>query len=150
MPTKQNEVDLELLLGAQQRHVALLMAEGSSYDAKALGIGATNTAILIFIAQSDVTFGSWFGHAVLLALFVLSLVFNALTIIPHGYLGTGVDMEKSPEYLSMDRETVVFQLLSNAETAIKTNDRLNKRRWRYCAASLVLSATGSATLFVIL
>lgn len=150
MPTKPNASDLEPLLEAQQKHIALLMAESSSTDAKALGIGAANIAVLIFIAQADLSFDNWFIHAALLASFVLSLIFNTLAIIPHRYLGAGADLEKSPEYLSMDRDAIILQLLSNTQTAIRNNDRLNKLRWRYCAAALILSTIGSAILFAIL
>jgi hypothetical protein len=150
MPTKQNFSELEPLLDAQQRHLSLIMAESSSTDSKALGIGAANIAILIFIAQANLTFTGWWDHALLLVTFILSLLFNTLAIIPHRYLGAGADLEKSPEYLAMDRETLVLQLISNTETAIKTNDKLNALRWRYCVASLVLTTIGSAALFVIL
>lgn len=154
MASKQNATDhaadLEPLLDAQQRHLALLMAESSSTDSKALGIGASNIAVLIFIAQADITFSSWPVHAALLIPYIASLLCNMLAIIPHNYIGAGADVEKSPEYLSMDRDSIVLQLLSNVQEAIKTNDRLNALRWRYCATSLVLSTIGSALLFVIL
>lgn len=149
MPAK-DDTDLEPLLNAQQNHLASLMSESSSTDAKALGIAAANVAILIFVAQAQVSFPSWLFQAALLAPYVLSLVFNVLTILPYSYLGAGVDLKSSPEYLIMDRQTLVKQLLTNTQVAIAHNNRLNRRRWQYCAISLMFTAIGTAFLFGIL
>jgi hypothetical protein len=150
MPTKQNSGELEPLLDAQQEHLTMTISESSNIDAKALAIGAANIAILIFIAQAHLAFSSWLMHAALLAPYAVSLALNTFAILPSNYIGPGIDLDKSPEYLNMDRPTLVLQLLSNAETAVKTNDRLNKTRWRYCALSIISSAIGTAILFVIL
>lgn len=149
MPAK-NDTDLEPLLNAQQDHLSLVMSESSSTDAKALGIGAANIAVLIFIAQANLDFSSWLPHAALLVPFVVALVFNTVAILPYRYIGAGVNTESSPEYLDMDRGTLVLQLLANTQSAIKTNDRLNKLRWRYCALSIIFSTIGTGVLFVIL
>lgn len=150
MADNQNHTDLEPLLTAQQNHLASLTAESSSTDAKALGIAATNVAILIFIAQAHLDFASWFTHSALLVPYGLSLVFNLLTILPYSYIGAGVNLKSSPDYLTMDRPTLVAQLLTNTQVAITHNNRLNRRRWQYCAISLIYTAIGTAILFVIL
>jgi len=150
MPAKQNDIDLEPLLNAQQNHLASLISESSSTDAKALGIAAVNVAILIFIAQADLHFSSWGMHAALLVPYIISLVGNLLAILPYSYIGAGVNLESSPEYLAMDHETLVEQLITNTEVAISHNNQLNRRRWQYCAISLIFSTVGTAILFVIL
>src|SRR6185503_343859 len=98
MPTKQNDINLEPLLDAQQEHFAMTIAESSNTDAKALGIGGANIAILIFIAQLHIDFSSWLMHTALLLPFVISLVLNTLAIWPRNYLGPGVDIDAAPEY----------------------------------------------------
>lgn len=150
MPTKQNDNDLEPLLDTQQDHLAMLVTESSSIDAKALGLGAANVAVLIFIAQSNLAFSSWVAHSALLVPYALSLICSAVAILPQKYVGAGVNIDASPEYLDMQRDALVLQLLSNVQVAIKTNDRLNKMRWRFCAISLVFSTIGTGILFVIL
>jgi hypothetical protein len=150
MPAKQNDIDLEPLLDAQQEHFAMTIAESSNNDAKALGIGAANVAVLIFIAQSNIAFSSGLIHAALLIPFLVSLSLNTMAILPWHYLGPGVDIDTSPEYLRMDKKTLVLQLLSNANRGIKVNDQLNKKRWRYNALSIVFSTIGTGILFVIL
>ncbi len=142
--------DLEPLLTAQQNHLASLTTESSSTDAKALGIAAANVAILIFIAQAHLSFSSWFVHAALLVPYALSLVFNLVAILPYSYIGAGVNLESSPSYLSMDRRELVAQLLTNTQVAITHNNKLNRRRWQYCAISLIFTAIGTAILFAIL
>lgn len=150
MSPKQNISDLEPLLDAQQDHLAMIMHESSSTDAKALGIAAANVTVLIFIAQANPEFSSWLLHATLIASFIISLLFNILTIIPHKYIGAGTDIESTPEYLKMNRQELVLQLLSNTQAAIKNNDRLNRRRWLYCTVSLAFTTIGSGILFAIL
>jgi len=150
MPAKPNAVDLEPLLNAEQNHLSVAMADSAGIDNKALGISAANIAVLLFIAQADLSFSSWFTHASLLVPYIISLVFNILTILPRDYKGPGVDIAASPEYLEMSRDALVAQLLANTQSAIAINNRLNATRWRYCAVSLVFSAIGTGILFVIL
>jgi hypothetical protein len=150
MAAKENSYDLEPLLDAQQNHLAVAMADSAGIDAKALGIAAANIAVLIFIAQANLGFSGWFMHAALLVPYVVSLACNILTILPRDYKGPGVDITTSPEYLEMDRETLIAQLLANTQSAITINGRLNNLRWRYCAVSLTFSAIGTSVLFVIL
>jgi hypothetical protein len=148
---KQNDsTDLKPLLDAQQQHLAIAMADSSGIDNKALGIAAANVAILIFIAQADLEFSSQIMHAILLTPYILSLICNVLTILPRDYKGPGVDIDASPEYLSMNVSKLVRQLLSNTQSAIAINNKLNNLRWRYCAASLAFSAIGTIVLFVTL
>ncbi len=142
--------DLEPLLDAQQNHLALIMTESASTDAKALGIGAADIAVLIFIAQAHLDFSGWLIHAALLIPFILSLACTIAAILPWKYLGPGVDTDNNPEYLTMDKAAMVKQLLVNTQTAIRVNGRINRLRWHLCTVSLLLAATGTCVLFVIL
>jgi hypothetical protein len=142
--------DLEPLLTAQQNHLASLTAESTSTDAKALGIAAANVAILIFIAQAHLDFSSWLIHSALLVPYCVSLLFNLFAILPYSYIGAGVNLISSPDYLNMDRPSLIAQLLTNTQVAITHNNKLNRRRWQYCAISLMFTAIGTAVLFAIL
>ncbi|MEK7153567.1 MAG: hypothetical protein AAB834_06460 [Patescibacteria group bacterium] len=146
MPHKQ---DLEPLLSAQQSQLNLLFGEGDNIDTKALAILGANIAIIIFIAQASLSIPLWQTFLVY-SPFLLSLGLNTVSIWPRGYIGAGIDLDKSPQYLRMDRETLLLQLLADTQYAIKHNSSLNKQRLRFCVASILLTGLGFVILLAIL
>ena len=144
------EQDLEPLLSNQQEHVGFLLDQSDGIDTKALAILAINIALLIFIAQSESVPGGFWWGALLYGPFVASLVLNGFAIWPRRYDSVGVNLDKYPDYLSMDRDSLLLQLLADTERVISNNTYTNSLRMRYCIISILLTALGTVVLFAIL
>jgi hypothetical protein len=145
-----NEQDFEALLGTQQNQLSLAIAEGSGIDTKSLAITAINVAVLLFIAQAALPLHQWWQQVFLVPPFILSLLFNGFGLLPKKYLGSSIDLSEHPEYLEMDKESLILQLLADTTHAIAHNDQVNVRYWRYCEASIVFTIIGTFALFAIL
>ena len=146
MAGKQN---LEPLLNAQQNQLSLVLGDSNSIDAKALAILGANIAILIFVRQTNLDLPIW-QLLVLYGPFGLSFVLDIISIWPRRYLGAVARLAESDEYLSMDDETLVLQLLADTEASITHNEKLNHQRLRYCLASIGLTGLGFLILLLIL
>lgn len=142
--------DLEPLRNTQQNQLQVVLSQGDSIDNKALAILASNVALIIFVGQGGLGLERWWQYVVLLSPFIVSLSLNGLAIWPRPYQGPMVDLDKHPEYLKLDNQKLILQLLADAKNAVKHNMVLNTRRWRYCVESIVLTAVGTIFLFVIL
>jgi hypothetical protein len=143
------EQSLRSLLDLQQNQLDLVFSDGDSIDTKALAILAINVALLLFIAQSSLHFHSWWQYGLLLAPYLLSLGLDGFAIWPTHYRGN-VPLNEHPEYLSMESETLLLQLLADTQLAVEINAAFNRRRWQYCLGSLLLTAFGLVALFAIL
>lgn len=141
--------DLEPLLTNQQQQLGLIFEEGDGIDGKALAILGANVAIIIFINQTASGLALW-QYAVLYCPFVLSLVLDIFSVWPRRYHVPVIDLVTQDNFLQMDRETLILQLLSNTQAAIRHNASLNKKRLRYCVGSILLTGLGFLTLLVIL
>jgi len=144
MPEKQ---DLEPLLTVRQNQLAAVNSQGDSIDNKSLAILATDAALLIYALGIDG--GVW--H-MLLALFpiVCAILFAGIALQPKQYVGASIDLDDHPEYLAMDRETLLLQLLSDTQEAIKHNTAVNSRHWRTTVVSAAATILGAVGLFVLL
>ena len=142
--------DFQPLLDVQQNQLGLTFSDSTSIDAKILAGLATNVAILLFMAQASLHFPSLWQHVLFLSPFLVSLILDGIATWPRRYLGASPNLDEHPEYLAMDRDTLLLQLLSDTELAISRNSRLNSTRWLFFAASIVFTVLGSIALFVIL
>lgn len=142
--------ELEPLLSTQQNQLILTFDNGSSIDNKALAMLATNVALLIFVGQAMLQPHDWWQSALVFVPYILSLLLDILAIWPRAYSGAGIDLDSHPEYLGYDQDTLTLQLIADTKDAIKTNTRLNVRRWRYCVVSIMLTGLGTLALFGIL
>ena len=132
------------ILDTRQNQLGFVLSAADSIDSKALGILGANIAILIYIAQAGLVLGApeW---AALLAPFIGSLVFNIMAIWPQPYRGN-VSVEDRPEYLSMDEEDLLLQLLADTEGAIKENASFNSMRMGWYTISIALCMVGAGLL----
>jgi hypothetical protein len=142
MATKQN---LQPLLDVRQNQLGLLFASGDSINTKALAVLGLDAAVVIFILQSSVMRLGWITLVPIL-LFVSSLVYTIAVIWPHDYSGAGVNPEEHPEYLTMDEDDLVLQLLADTEESIRRNTVLNTQKSRNCITSIALSVAGIIVL----
>jgi hypothetical protein len=141
------QYDLQPLLDTKQNHLSLIFSDSSSIDAKALAVLAADIAILIFIAQSDLHLAPA-GFILLLGPFILALLLNGAAIWPRKYIGASINLDKHPDYLSMEKDALLLQLLADTQLAIDKNSAINQTRWSFCAGSIVLSLIGLVLLFV--
>ena len=114
------------ILDTQQNQLSFVLSAADGVDGKVLGILGSNVAVLIFMAQAGLHIVGW-QWALLLAPFIVSLVFDVMAIWPQPYRGN-VSVQDRPEYLSMDEEDLLLQLLADTEGAIKENATLNRMR----------------------
>lgn len=137
--------DLQPLLDTQQNHLNLVMSASDSLDSKNLALLALNVAVLVFIAQQQLSVHPALA-AVLIASYVLALLLNVALIWPLGYIGASVDIRDHPEYLRMTKKDLLLQLVADTQNAITNNARLNNKKLRYCIISLGLSMFGTLVL----
>ena len=142
--------DLTPFLDARQNQLQLEMAAGDGIDTKALGVLASDFAILLFVVQSsDINLHSVVTIVVVLLL-TAALSLTTIAIWPRKYAGASTNMFDHPEYLLMQSTQLVKQLISDTEIAILTNKRVNRQRWLLCSCALILTLVASATLFLML
>jgi hypothetical protein len=142
--------DLSSLLDVRQNELSLIFEINDSIDTKDLALLCANLAILIFVGQASLNFKSILYEFILISSFIVSILLNVIVIWPWGYAGTSVNLDEHPDYLEMDSLNLQLQLISDTETAIKTNRRQNYVRWRFVLASFLLSSLGTVILFVII
>jgi len=124
------------------------MSDSDGIDAKALAVLGANIAILIFIDQADLKAALW-EFVLLYTPFALSFLLDMFSIWPRRYAGMP-DVDDTPEYLNMDRQILILQLLADTEAAIHHNVRLNRSRMRACLLSVLLTGLGFLALLFIL
>lgn len=135
---KDDDYDFQPLLDAAQNQLAFTLSDSDSSDTKALAIIGFDLAIGIFTLQSEAQSSLW----LLVPLFVclaISIVVSLFINIPLGYIGAIVDLEKHPEYLEMNKEDVILQLLADTQAAIAYNTKQNKRKSRLCLIAIATS-----------
>lgn len=142
--------NLQPLLDTQQNELAAVNSAVESNDTRNLGVFAANIAVLIYVAQS----GFNLSGAQFLALssaFVFSAACNVWLMFPEDYKGN-VDVADHPEYLGLDNQSLMLQLISDTTAAIEYNKAKNAQRVRYFYLSLLLLIAGLACIltFVII
>ncbi|HSW98579.1 MAG TPA: hypothetical protein VLF71_01960 [Candidatus Saccharimonadales bacterium] len=145
----QTEQDLDPLLANQQNQLDLIFGEGDSIDSKALAILGANVAIIIFVNQTAHGLALW-EYLALYAPFGLSLLLNLFSIWPRRYLYAGVATDRLTDYINMDRDELLLQLLSTTQAAIEHNSRLNNLRMRAALVSIGITGLGFLLLLGIL
>ncbi len=141
--------DLQPLLDTQQNQLNLVFSTSDGIDAKALAILAANIAILIFIDQASLHVALW-QTVVLYAPLLLSLIFDVVSMWPQDYLGAAANLDESQNYLQMESEALILQLLADTQAAIRHNTSINKMRLEYCFASIILTTLGFLILLLII
>lgn len=142
--------NLTPFLDARQNQLQLEMATGDTIDTKALGVLASDFAVLLFIAQSSILDLHSATIIIIVILLASALAFTCVAIWPRKYAGASTNMFDHPEYLELTDSQLVKQLISDTEIAILTNRMINKKRWRVCLSALMLTLTASAILFFVL
>jgi hypothetical protein len=132
------------ILDTRQNQLGFELSSAEGIDGKALGILGSNVAVLIFIAQAGLQMDGW-QWALLILPYVASTVFNIMAIWPQPYRGN-VSIDAHPEYLSMDEEDLLLQLLADTEGAVNENAALNRMRMGWYTISLGLSMLGVGLL----
>lgn len=142
--TSHND-NLQTLLDLQQNELDALDAVANGIDSRNFAILGANITLLIYIGQAGFEFDLW--QAVLvMAPFLASAICNLRLIWPAQYYGN-TDVSVHPEYLSMDRNELLLQLISNTQFALDSNSRLNRTRIRACMVALWLAVIGVIILF---
>jgi hypothetical protein len=144
------EYDLQALLDVRQNQLGLIFADSNSIDTKALAILGADLAILVFVGQASLKINHWWVGTIMIGCYGLSILFGILASWIWPYIGAGVNLNDHPEYLQMDKQALVLQLISDTELAISNNRRLNGRRWRFVLAAFTLTLIGTIVLFVIM
>lgn len=144
-----DNIDRQPLLDTQQNQLGALLNHSASIDAKALGLLATTAAILIFVGQAKLNL-EWWHLVALFVPYIASLVFNLAAVYPRRYVPNSIYIDEHPEYLVMDKETLVLQLLSDTAKAIETNEKLNIVRLRQLSRAFVYALLGVLVLLLLL
>ena len=148
--SKLENRDFQPLLDVRQNHLNLIFGDSASIDTKCLALLGADLAILIFIGQASLGIQNWWLEILLAGSYVVSIMFGILALWPQPYIGASVDLEEHPDYLELDSEDMLLQLISDTELAISRNQQINTRRWRLTLVSFLLTAIGTILLFVIL
>jgi len=148
-----DDQDLKPLLDARQNHLSIGFDESNAIDTKAIALSGFGVAILIFAAQSSLKIHGWWLGGLMVGSLIISVVLGILIVGPWpawDYVGAAVNLADHPEYLEMDAESLVLQLLADTELAIEKNQATNRLRWRILAASFAFWFVGVFALFVIM
>jgi len=143
-----NDKDLTPFLDVRQNQLQLEVATGDAIDTKALGILASDFALLLFIAQSNGSMLSSFFTITTLLILSVAVVLTCIVVRPKNYAGSSTSMFDNPEYLDLKTEELIRQLLSDTEIALTTNEAINKSRWLMCAIALVLTLLTTVVLLL--
>jgi hypothetical protein len=135
------------ILDTRQNRLSYELSHADSIVANTLGVLAANIAVLIFIAQASLSLVVW-QWVLLIAPLVASLVFNIMAMLWAKPYRTNVSMTDHPEYLSMDEEDLLLQLIADTEGAIEENAYYNAIRQSWWSLSLGLSGLGSVCLLL--
>lgn len=144
------EIDLGPLLDVRQNQLSILFTESNSIDTKALAIIATDVAILVFSAQASLRVSHWWLGTLLVGGYAVSILAAIFALWPFRYQGAGVNLTEHPEYLKLNSEKLVLQLIADTERAVEKNGRLNHSRWQAVLCSFLLASISTLTLFVII
>jgi hypothetical protein len=144
----KQDADLQPILDVQVSQLESTLQAGSTIDAKALAVLATNVALLIFMAQGHLAFAEWWQTMLLYGSIFVSLIFNAITIWPLDYIGPGLTPTQLVRHMNLSDQERMLQLISNTTNAIETNNTLNQRRWRLCFRSIVFTGIGALAILV--
>jgi hypothetical protein len=145
-----NEHDLQPLLDVRQNQLGLVFSESDSIETKALAIIGAGVGVLIFAEQASLHIGHWWMGLLMVGGYIFALLLSVAVIWRWPYAGAGVNLLNQPEYLEMDKDSLVLQLMADTDQAIATNQRLNQVRWRLAMLSFSCSSVATLTLFVII
>ena len=140
--------DLEPLLNTQQNYLTMLYGRSDSIDNRALGLLASNLAILIFIGQATLQL-VWWQWLILLSPFGLSLIFVLSCLRPTKYIGMA-DLRQKPSYMTLARATLLLQLLADTQYAISYNEKLIRLRSVLLIRSFSFGLIGAIALLIVL
>jgi len=138
--------NLQPLLDTQQNELAAVAHTSDSVESRNLGIFAANIAILIYIGQASFTLVGW-QTALLTGPFVLSAALNFWLLFPIQYK-SNANLADHPEYLTLDTESLMLQLISDTIAAVDYNKKVNKKRLLMFQASTSATIIGVLILFV--
>jgi hypothetical protein len=138
--------NLQPLLDTQQNELAAQANLSDTIESRNLGILAANIAVLIYVGQSNFILAGW-QWLLLLGPFLLSAIANFMLMLPAKY-ESNADLAEHPEYLTLDPESLVLQLLSDTQTALTHNKMLNQKRMQTFLWGLRLTIIGIVVLFV--
>lgn len=136
------------ILDTRQNRLSFELSRGDGIDSKILGVFGANIAVLIFIAQAGLQLNEW-QWAALVVPFMVSLLMNMMMIVAPAQYQGNVSVTDHPEYLSMDEEDLLLQLIADTEGAIEENMRLNARRSDWCTWSIGVSLIGVVFLAIL-
>jgi len=137
------------ILDTRQNRLSFELSRSDGIDSKALSMLGANIAVLIYIAQAGLQMSDW-KWFVLLVPFGLSSFMNVMQVLFYAPYRGNVSMTDHPEYLSMDEEDLLLQLIADTESAIVEGADLNARRLKWFAASVILSIIGVSILAIML
>jgi len=141
--------DLQPLLDVRQNQLSFQLSVSDSLDTKALAILGAVVAVLLYMAQAEIG-ASWWALTGCVVLYTCSIVLSIAGAWPRHYNGPGIDPANHPEYLSMEAEQLVLQLLADTQQAIDNNKLLNRSRVRLCLLSFFFAGLATIALLVIL
>lgn len=142
--------DLTPFLDARQNQLQLEMSAGDAIDTKALGVLASDFAVLLFVAQSNTIDLHSFKIGSPVILLAIALVLTCIAIWPRRYAGASTNTFEHPEYLQFSTTRLVKQPIGDTEVAIVKNKKINKQRWLFCSSALILTLLASVVLFFVL
>ena len=142
--------NLQPLLDTQQNELAAQANLGDIIESRNLAMFAANIAILIYVGQADFALSGWLW-LLLLVPFLLSAVFNFLLMFSSNtQYKSNVNLADHPEYLALDTESLMLQLISDTLAAVEYNKKVNKKRLLRFQLSLFSTIIGVLVLFVII
>jgi hypothetical protein len=143
------ERDLQPLLDTQQNQLSVSLSASDSMDNRALGIVASVVAILIFIGQATLVIDGWLWVALLVP-YGVSLVYAIVCLRPRFGAGVSINLEEHPEYLTMNRDILIAQLLADTRFAIVRNADHNAYKTSLLRHSFIWALCGALVLLVVL
>jgi hypothetical protein len=143
------EKDLQPLLDTQQNQLSVSLSANDSIDNRALGIVASVVAVLIFIGQAPFVLDVWLWIALLVP-YAVSLVYAIVCLRPRFGPGASVNLEEHPEYLTMQKDALVAQLLADTRLAIVGIAMQNAYKKKLLRRSFIWAICGVLVLLVVL
>jgi len=140
--------NLQPLLDTQQNELAAIANNSDSVESRNLAIFAANIAILIYIGQAGFTLHGW-QWLVLVVPFVFSAALNFLLMFStNAQYKSNANVADHPEYLSLDNESLMLQLISDTIAAIDYNKKVNQKRLLLVQTGMFATIFGVLILFV--
>ena len=138
------ETDFTPALDAAQNQLGLTFSASDALDSKALAISGFALAIAIFALQSEMHATLWL-RLPFFVMMLLAVIWSGMVIWPRNYIGV-VDVTQHPEYLQLDKDALVLQLLSDTQRAVHINTQVNNRKTRYCTLAIATTLIGIGLL----